>query len=149
MVYTDHAESVKKLFDTSSIDADVRVVIGSTRARSPLADMQRALALLQAGIYDRLEVIMGLTGGENKEALMNRLGEIQNLSGQVQQLEEQNKKLNELEEKSKRIDELEKKFYLQDGQLEELKKQIIKDLTDQKTNSLDVELEKIKKNSKK
>ncbi len=92
MVYTDHAESVKKLFDTSSIDADVRVVIGSTRARSPLADMQRALALLQAGIYDRLEVIMGLTGGENKEALMNRLGEIQNLSGQVQQLEEQNKK---------------------------------------------------------
>ena len=92
-VWDEKAGSIIKLFDMASIKLDVRVVIGSTRAKSPSAKLQKDLTLLSAGIYDRTQVIMNLPGDVDKASLMQRVGEIQNLQAQVQQLGEENKKL--------------------------------------------------------
>ena len=92
-VWDEKAGSIIKLFDMASIKLDVRVVIGSTRAKSPSAKLQKDLTLLSAGIYDRTQVIMNLPGDVDKASLMQRVGEIQNLQAQVQQLGEENKQL--------------------------------------------------------
>ena len=92
-VWDEKQGSIVKLYDMASVKLDVRVVIGSTRAKSPSAKLQKDLTLLNAGIYDRTQVIMNLPGDVDKASLMQRVGEIQNLQAQVQQLQEQNKQL--------------------------------------------------------
>jgi hypothetical protein len=89
----DKSGSVQRMYDMISADMDVRVVIGSTRAKAPMAELQKDLALMNAGIYDRTEVIMNLQGDVDKIGLVQRHGEIAQLSQQVQQLGEQVKKL--------------------------------------------------------
>jgi len=92
-VWDEKQGSIVKLYDMASIKLDVRVVIGSTRAKSPQAKLQKDLMLLQAGIYDRTQVILNMPGDIDKASLMARVGEIQNLQAQVQQQQEQIEKL--------------------------------------------------------
>jgi hypothetical protein len=92
-VWDEKQGSIIKLFDMASVKLDVRVVIGSTRAKSPQAKLQKDLMLLQAGIYDKTQVILNMPGDIDKASLMARVGEIQNLQAQLQQLSEENEKL--------------------------------------------------------
>tara|TARA_Y100000310_G_scaffold114559_1_gene113039 strand:- start:2125 stop:4161 length:2037 start_codon:yes stop_codon:yes gene_type:complete len=92
-VWDEKKGSIVKLFDMASVKLDVSVVIGSTRAKSPQAKLQKDLMLLQAGIYDKTQVILNMPGDVDKASLMARVGEIQNLQAQIQQLSEENEKL--------------------------------------------------------
>jgi hypothetical protein len=89
----DKSGSVKRMYDMVSADMDVKVVIGSTRAKSPMAELQKDLSLMNVGIYDKAEVIMNMQGDVDKIGLIQRHGEIAQLSQQVQQLQEQLDKL--------------------------------------------------------
>lgn len=92
-VIDDQTRTISKIYDMSTAQMDVRIVIGSTRAKSPMAKLQRDLSLLNVGIYDKTQVIMNLEGDIDKGALIQRMGEIAQLSSQVQMLTEENEKL--------------------------------------------------------
>ena len=92
-VIDDKTGAVMKMYDMKSAKVDVKVVIGSTRAKSPAADLQRDLALLNAGIYDRTQVIMNMQGDLDKSSLIARHSEIQQLRGALEQMEGQLKQL--------------------------------------------------------
>ena len=92
-VVDDKTGAVIKMYDMESAHVDVKVVVGSTRAKSPAADLQRDLSLLGAGIYDRTQVIMNMQGDIDKSSLIARHSEIQQLRGMVEQQEEQLKQL--------------------------------------------------------
>lgn len=89
----DKSGEVQRIYDMVSCDMDVKVVIGSTRAKSPMAELQKDLQLMNAGIYDRSEVIMNLHGDVDKQGLIQRHSEIAQLQQQVQSLSEQLKKV--------------------------------------------------------
>jgi len=89
----DRTGSVKKIYDMTAMKADIRAVVGSTRAKNPLQDLQRDISLMNNGIYDKTQVIMNMQTDIDKAALLERQGEIQQLSQQVQQLTEQVKGL--------------------------------------------------------
>ena len=92
-VWDDKTNSIIKLYDMASIKLDVKIVLGSTRAKSPSAKLQKDLTLLGAGIYDRTQVIMNLPGDVDKASLMQRMNEIDQLKGMVQNAQEEIKKL--------------------------------------------------------
>ncbi len=92
-VIDDKTGAVMRMYDMQSAKVDVKVVIGSTRAKSPAADLQRDLTLLNAGIYDRTQVIMNMQGDMDKASLIARHSEIQQLRGAVEQMEGQLKQL--------------------------------------------------------
>ena len=58
-----------------------------------MADLQRDIGLMQAGIYDKEQVILNMQTDVDKGALIERMGTINQLSGQVEQLSEQVKAL--------------------------------------------------------
>ena len=89
----DKTGAVNKMYDMTTAKADIRAVVGSTRAKNPLADLNRDIGLMQAGIYDKTQVIMNMQSDIDKGALLERQGEISQLSQQVQQLTEQVKTL--------------------------------------------------------
>ena len=88
-VLNDYSLAVDRMYDVTTAEVDIRVVIGSTRTKSPTADLSRDIQLLQAGIYDKTQVIMGLQGDVDKTALIARMGEIEQLRAQNQQLANQ------------------------------------------------------------
>lgn len=92
-VIDDKTGAVIKMYDMESARVDVKVIVGSTRAKSPAADLQRDLALLNAGIYDKTQVIMNMQGDIDKSSLIARHSEIQQLRGMVEQQGEQLKQL--------------------------------------------------------
>jgi TolA-binding protein len=92
-VIDDKTGAVMKMYDMQSAKVDVKIVIGSTRAKSPAADLQRDLTLLNAGIYDRTQVIMNMQGDLDKSSLIARHSEIQQLRGALEQMEGQLKQL--------------------------------------------------------
>ena len=92
-VIDDKTGAVMKMYDMQSAKVDIKVVVGSTRAKSPAADLQRDLTLLNAGIYDRTQVIMNMQGDVDKASLIARHSEIQELRGAVEQMENQMKQL--------------------------------------------------------
>jgi|TARA_Y100000296_G_C5177074_1_gene260723 hypothetical protein len=92
-VIDDKSGAVMTMYDMQSAKVDVKVVIGSTRAKSPAADLQRDLALLSAGIYDKTQVIMNMQGDIDKTSLIARHSEIQQLRGAVEQMEGELKQL--------------------------------------------------------
>jgi len=85
----DMTGDVKRMFATGDVEVDIRVVIGSTRARTPLADLNRDIMLLNNGIYDRTQVILNMDTDIDKEALIERQGEIAQLQSMVEQLQEE------------------------------------------------------------
>mgnify|MGYP003112515857 FL=1 len=85
--------AIERMFDLVATSVDIRVVVGSTRAKSPQADLQKDLALLNVGIYDKTQVILNMKTDVDKESLINRHSEIAQLQSQLQGLAEQNKKL--------------------------------------------------------
>ena len=87
-VIDDKTGAVKKLYDMETASFDVRVVVGSTRSTSPMAELQKDLSLLSAGIYDRTQVIMNMKGDIDKASLMQRMSEISNLQSQLAQAQE-------------------------------------------------------------
>ena len=88
-VIDDKTGSIKRLYDITTAQFDVRVVVGSTRAKSPMAELQKDLTLLNAGIYDRTQVIMNMKGDIDKASLLQRMSEIENLRAQVEQMQEE------------------------------------------------------------
>ena len=92
-VIDDKSGAVIKMYDMQTARIDVKVVIGSTRAKSPAADLQRDLALLNAGIYDKTQVIMNMQGDIDKSALIKRHSEIQQLRGAVEQMDAELKQM--------------------------------------------------------
>ena len=92
-VIDDKSGAVIKMYDMQTARIDVKVVIGSTRAKSPAADLQRDLALLNAGIYDKTQVIMNMQGDLDKSALIKRHSEIQQLRGAVEQMDAELKQM--------------------------------------------------------
>ena len=52
--------NIQRMFDLVSHTVDIKVVIGSTRAKSPMAELQKDLQLLNAGIIDRTQVILNI-----------------------------------------------------------------------------------------
>jgi len=84
---------VQKINDIMNFMCNVRVVVGSTRAKSPSAELQKNINLMGAGIYDKQEVIMRLTGDVDKEDLIKRHSEIQNLASENNSLKEKIKNL--------------------------------------------------------
>lgn len=92
-VADDRTQAVRTMYDMTSLKADIKVVVGSTRAKSPLAKLQKDLSLLSADVYDRVQVIMGLEDSIDKKSLLQRKGEITQLEGTVQQLQDRVKQL--------------------------------------------------------
>ncbi len=92
-VIDDKTGAVKKLYDMETASFDVRVVVGSTRSTSPMAELQKDLSLLSAGIYDRTQVIMNMKGDIDKASLMQRMSEISNLQSQLAQAQEELKRM--------------------------------------------------------
>tara|TARA_R110002126_G_scaffold167885_2_gene316364 strand:+ start:2257 stop:4287 length:2031 start_codon:yes stop_codon:yes gene_type:complete len=88
-VINDYSLAIERMYDVTTAEVDIRVVIGSTRSKSPTADLAKDIQLLQAGIYDRTQVIMGLQGDVDKAALIGRMSEIEKLRAQNQQLSKQ------------------------------------------------------------
>ena len=91
-VIDDLTGEVKRMYSTGDAEMDIHVVVGSTRARTPAADLQRDLTLLNAQIYDKTQVIINMETDVDKEALIERHGEIAQLQGMVAQLQEELKK---------------------------------------------------------
>ena len=92
-VIDDKTGAVKRLYDMQTAQFDVRVVVGSTRSKSPMAELQKDLTLLNAGIYDKTQVIMNMKCDIDKASLMQRMGEIANLQAQLQQAQEELKRM--------------------------------------------------------
>ena len=88
-VINDYTMAIERMYDVTTAEVDIRVVIGSTRSKSPTADLAKDIQLLQAGIYDKTQVIMGLQGDVDKSALLARMSEIGQLRAQNQQLQKQ------------------------------------------------------------
>ena len=77
------------MYDVTSANVDVRVVMGSTRAKSPSADLARDIGLMNAGIYDKTQVIMNMQADVDKAGLIQRMGETSQLMAENQQLKQQ------------------------------------------------------------
>lgn len=92
-VIDDKTGAVMKMYDMQTARFDVRVVVGSTRSKSPMAELQKDLTLLGAGIYDKTQVIMNLKGDINKASLMQRQSEILQLQTQLAQAQEELKRM--------------------------------------------------------
>ena len=88
-VINDYTMAIERMYDVTTAEVDIRVVIGSTRSKSPTADLAKDIQLLQAGIYDKTQVIMGLQGDVDKSALLARMSEIGQLRAQNEQLQKQ------------------------------------------------------------
>tara|TARA_A100001201_G_scaffold47680_1_gene47846 strand:- start:986 stop:3016 length:2031 start_codon:yes stop_codon:yes gene_type:complete len=88
-VVNDYTMAIERMYDVTTAEVDIRVVIGSTRSKSPTADLAKDIQLLQAGIYDKTQVIMGLQGDVDKSALLARMSEIGQLRAQNQKLQKQ------------------------------------------------------------
>jgi len=84
---------IERLYDITTNQIDIRVVVGSTKAKSPMADLQRDIQLMGAGIYDKTQVIMNMRTDDDKAGLIQRHGEIAQFQQHIQGLEEQVKKL--------------------------------------------------------
>ena len=92
-VIDDKTDTIKRINDVMTHSCDVRVVVGSTRAKSPMGELQKDLNLLSAGIYDRSQVIMNMKGDIDKVSLMQRQSEIAQLSQQLEQAQQTIKQL--------------------------------------------------------
>ena len=91
-VMNDKGE-IERMYDITTNLIDIRVVVGSTKAKSPMADLQRDIQLMGAGIYDKTQVIMNMRTDDDKAGLIQRHGEIAQFQQHIQSLEEQVKKL--------------------------------------------------------
>jgi len=93
--YDDYSETVMDIQkDRHSIGQhDVSIEPGSTLPTSKWTEYQVYAEAYQMGLIDRVEVIKKNPEIFDKESLIQRMGEIQQLQSQVQQLTEQNKEL--------------------------------------------------------
>ena len=89
----DKTGELVKMYDLVTTRADIRVIIGSTRAKSPMADLQKDLQLMSAGIYDKTQVIMNMKTDVDKQGLIQRHSEIAELMQQLRAAQEQVKEL--------------------------------------------------------
>jgi hypothetical protein len=82
---TDNTNAVMKMYDMDAIDADVYAVVGSARAKSPLAKLQKDIMLYDKQLYTRRQVILGLEEDIDKEALLKEISEIEQLKAGLEQ----------------------------------------------------------------
>ena len=90
---TDNTDTVRKIYDMQSLEIDLKVVVGSARAKTPLASLKKDLVLKEAGVYDNTQVILNLEEPVDKENLLQRMSENIQLKNVVKQQEEQIKQL--------------------------------------------------------
>ena len=90
---TDNTDTVSKLYDMEAMSVDLKVVVGSARAKTPMANLKKDLALRSAGVYDNTQVILNLQEPLDKNALLERMSENIQLQKVVKQQEEALKQL--------------------------------------------------------
>ncbi|KKN76994.1 hypothetical protein LCGC14_0364860 [marine sediment metagenome] len=90
---TDKTDVVKKIYDMQSLQVDIKVKVGSARAKTPLASLKKDLILKDAGVYDNTQVILNLEEPVDKESLLSRMSENIQLKNLAKQQEEQIKQL--------------------------------------------------------
>jgi SMC interacting uncharacterized protein involved in chromosome segregation len=93
--YDDYSETIMDIQkDRHSIGQhDVSIEPGSTLPTSKWTEYQVYAEAFKMGLIDRVEVIKKNPEIFDKEGLIQRMGEIQQLKSQVEQLTEQNKEL--------------------------------------------------------
>ena len=84
---------ISRIYDMMTMRCDIRVIVGSAGAKSPMQELQKNIELMNVGIYDKSEVIQRMPGDVDKQGLLQRHSEISQLTGQVEQLTAQIKKL--------------------------------------------------------
>ena len=93
--YDDYSETVMDIQKDRHLigQHDISIEPGSTLPTSKWTEYQVYAEAYQMGLIDRVEVIKKNPEIFDKEGLIQRMGEIQQLQGQVEQLTEQNKEL--------------------------------------------------------
>ena len=92
-LYDDKSnELIKIKNDITSGQFDVRIVAGSTMPNNKYAEYQMYMEAYQLGLIDKVEALKK-TEIYDKEGVLSRTGEIQQLQGIIQQLQEQVKTL--------------------------------------------------------
>jgi|TARA_R100000353_G_scaffold40321_1_gene31997 hypothetical protein len=92
-LYDDKSnELIKIKNDITSGQFDVRIVAGSTMPNNKYAEYQMYMEAYQLGLIDKVEALKK-TEIYDKEGVLSRTGEVQQLQGIIQQLQEQVKTL--------------------------------------------------------
>jgi len=92
-LYDDKSnELIKIKNDITSGQFDVRIVAGSTMPNNKFAEYQMYMEAYQLGLIDKVEALKK-TEIYDKEGVLSRTGEVQQLQGIIQQLQEQVKTL--------------------------------------------------------
>ena len=122
-IYNDFGEVIGKYFDYSSVQFDVRIKAGSTLPVNRWAYLEELKQLMQLGVIDDV-ALLSETDIKNKEKIIKRKSLYAQLTGQIQQLEEQLKK--------------------EKGTNETLERQVIQSNIKNKSMAANVEIEKKK-----
>ncbi len=91
--YDDYSAQIKKINDVTVGTYDVRVIAGSTMPSNRFAQQDYYQGLYQLGLIDQVEFLKKAEVFDI-EGILRRSGEIQQLRGYVEQLEQQIKDLN-------------------------------------------------------
>lgn len=89
----DNSGVVKKIYDMRSMQVDIRVVVGSARAKDPLSKLRISETLLKLGLSTRRQEILHLDIPRDKEAILREMDENTQLKQALQQSSEQIKTL--------------------------------------------------------
>lgn len=85
-------EGINSFFSDSSTKYNIMFIGGSTLLTNRWAELENMMEMYQAGIVGKTDVLMK-TDIPNKKAIMQRMDELQNAMGQIQQMQEEIEKL--------------------------------------------------------
>lgn len=85
--------TVKKIYDMRSMQVDIKVVVGSARAKDPLSKLRVSETLLKLGLSTQRQEILHLDVPRDKEAILREIDENTKLKQALQQSGEHIKKL--------------------------------------------------------
>ena len=91
-IFNDIGEKIGKMFDYETLKFDIRVVSSSTLPTNKEAEEGRWIELQKEGITDDIETIKHIGDISDKEGLIKRKSIYSQLSGRVEQLENELKK---------------------------------------------------------
>lgn len=89
----DNPGTVKKIYDMRSMQVDIRVIVGSMRAKDPIAKLRISEILLKMGLSTQRQEILHLDIPRDKEAILQELDQVTKLQQALQQSQEQIKDL--------------------------------------------------------
>ena len=91
--YVNNDGVVKKIYDMRSMQVDIRVIVGSARAKDPLSKLRVSKTLLELGLSTQRQEILHLDVPRDKEAILKEIDEVTRLKQTLQQAGEHIKKL--------------------------------------------------------